>query len=363
MKRWFCLGAALLAMGLSSCAQQAPSDASAARPEAVNENDGAVTVQPALPPPEPPQPDPRPEKPREEKPREEKPRGEKPERPRTFAEVVRACFARWDTNRDGFVNAVEILQQVKNPHVLGEEAAAVAAIHQLQRFTKQPLAPTDAAGLIDYQPPPKVPTLPHEYEANLRLINEARRGVYENGAPSLDDFHQGHEGDCYFLATLGATVARDPLAVRRMLRPLQDGACELKFPVSAAVRVPRVTDAEIALGSRALNQGLWGAYFEKGYGLLAERKVAPTVGQDAVDAIGHGGHTTAAIHMFTGQRVEMIEFAKEKDKRGLAERVARALETAQKHRRLVCCSAGGTAPPGMGRHHAYAVLGYRPATR
>lgn len=47
-----------------------------------------------------------------------------------FKDIVEANFKRWDANGDCKVSAQEINALVMDPKVVGEEAAAVAAVHR-----------------------------------------------------------------------------------------------------------------------------------------------------------------------------------------------------------------------------------------
>jgi len=278
-----------------------------------------------------------------------------------FAEVVRTNFPRWDENHDGKLSPEEVLRQVENPRVTGKDAAAVAAIHQFQRPPTPQGGLPRAAASLDLAAVEGNSGIAQQFAFNDGLIRDTQREVFADGAPSLAGFRQGREGDCYWLAVLGAAVVRDPVAVRRMLEPHKDGAWELRFPGGARVLVPAVTDAEIALGAHAPKQGLWATYFEKGYGLLDPKHKGLPTSEDPIDKIGHGGVPNVTIRVLTGHRASWIAMHEELKNPGLEDRVGRVLESAHRERRLICCTTPetGKLPPGVTPWHVYAVLGYR----
>jgi hypothetical protein len=151
------------------------------------------------------------------------------------------------------------------------------------------------------------------------------------------------------------------------------GSFDVRFPDGEPVRVTHVSDAEIALGSFNGRQGLWLNVLEKAYGQLVERALARRGEfEDAIDAVGDGGHATSALTLFTGCDAAVVRFRTVDDPSSMpgSRRVAgflpltrSVLTTNLRQGRLTCCETSTAAtPPGIARSHLYAVLGFDPAT-
>lgn len=99
--------------------------------------------------------------------------------------------------------------------------------------------------------------LSHNYKSFLKHLQTAPRQLFTKEHPSLEGIAQGHLGDCYFIAGVGAAVHRDPEIVRRLIISRTDGSYEVRFRNGRHIHVPLLTDAELALGSNAGHQGIW----------------------------------------------------------------------------------------------------------
>ena len=149
--------------------------------------------------------------------------------------------------------------------------------------------------------------MPHfegNYQAYCGHLKKVPREIFVDKAPTLDAFRQGNLGDCYFLSSVGAAVNLNAAALKSMVHAHPDGSCDLSFRNGIHVHVPRLTDAEICLGSTAGQQGLWLNVLEKGFGLakLHRAKNAGKEGTVSLDAISKGGDTDETISLFTGAR-------------------------------------------------------------
>lgn len=94
--------------------------------------------------------------------------------------------------------------------------------------------------------------------------------LFVDGAPSVDDIHQGQIGDCYFLAALGTVVSSDPGRITKMITLSGDDAVvnfhrydaekDTWLPVSIAVptNLAQTTDAD------GDDTGLLGSSFRMG---------------------------------------------------------------------------------------------------
>src|SRR5207253_661597 len=97
------------------------------------------------------------------------------------------------------------------------------------------------------------------YPECLTQLNSTSRQLFV-GAPNFNAVHQGALGDASFLAALSL---RTPLDICRMIQENPDG-CTVTFRgVAHAVQVSALTDAQIAGGSSARQNGLWLSVLEQ----------------------------------------------------------------------------------------------------
>jgi hypothetical protein len=317
----------------------------------------------------------------------------------SFIKLVGERFASWDQNRDGRLSADEVDRLIADPSISGPEAAAVAAIHRYLRCEGNPSAITRRSLLTHAQQQPlrsetgeneeavghekdeSQPRFVSRYVRFVRHLEKAPRDVFaSNEAPTLKGVQQGALGDCYFMCVIGATVSRDPQTIRRMLRPNPDGTTDVRFPGSKHVRVPRLTDGEIALTSSAGDQGVWVNILEKAFGLVkfAQPKSHKSDDDIDLDVISRGGKITSTIQVMTGHKAFMIPIRNYKNNKfhppnraempRMLARLDSVFSKAFAANRLVCTEIavgikGIDTPPGLGGKHAYAVLGYDQASR
>jgi hypothetical protein len=294
--------------------------------------------------------------------------------PPGFLAELNANFKQWDTDGDGSISFDETSRLVPDNSVRDAAAATVAALHLAQRgntwrrqaFSRDRLfAPASPGGA-------SAPPFPLYYEIGLSHIRATNRALFANGGPKLDSVRQGPLGDCYFLATLGALIDRDPGAVSQFVRQDRDRSYFVRFPDGEPVRVRTLSDAEIALGSYAEGQGVWLNVLEKAYGELVQRSlVRRGIREDAIDALADGGHATSDMSLFTGCDSALLQFrpddpsAAPSDVRvdGYLPRVREVLTENMRRRFLTTCgTADADTPPGIAKGHLYAVLGFDPET-
>lgn len=299
-------------------------------------------------------------------------RASEPEPLPSFAAEVETNFKDWDLDGDGALSYEETTRLVPRPVFRDTAAAALAAIHLAQRmeprhragFPREALV-TATPGALERRPPFEL-----YFRAGLAHIRATERTLFVGDAPDLPTIRQGPLGDCYFIATLGAFVYRNRKDVDRLVERTPDGLFQIRFADREPVRVHHVTDAEIALGSFAEGQGLWLNVLEKAYGELIERSLARRgIVENALDALGDGGHPTRAIALLTGNDAGLLRFRPD-DPFAVPNdfRVAGflpltrelLLANAERHLLTCCATSAADVPPGMARQHLYAILDFDP---
>jgi hypothetical protein len=285
-----------------------------------------------------------------------------------FAAQVEAHFAEWDLDHDGVLSFRELGELVPDVRIRDEAAAALAAIHRVQRSRawhhaafsfEEILAPPDEAG-EGHRPP-----FARDYRGGLTHIRATARALFTTSGPNLRGIRQGPLGDCVLLATVGAMVARDPNQLRAMIVSAPGGGFEVRFFGGAPVYVPAISDAEIALGSGDRDQGLWLNVIEKAFGeiVVARRGFV----EPAIDALSGTAAPAQTIRLFTGREGHALRLRPREQQgaphaalvRRLMAQARAVLNAAQRQRRLICCSTThAEMPPGISGNHMYAVLGF-----
>ncbi len=291
-----------------------------------------------------------------------------------FLTVLQKHFPAWDADHDGVLSVNEINQHVADPEVRGEAAAAIAALKRASRI-RQPTLPTFTLEHLEVlakaQPPAKgMPDFPAMFGGSLKCIASARRELFAADGPRIETIRQGRMGNCFSLAPLAALAHTRPDYIRtEMIRPQPDGRYLVKLG-RKEVKVAPPTDAEIALSSGNEDGSLWVNVYEKAAGEAHnEQKPADKREATGLDALNRGGSAGTQLAFITGREMFRVscKFAKQKDlpkadyDKHMAELRA-ALTAATRDKRLMTCGTLKTTIPGITPNHAYAILGYDPAT-
>jgi hypothetical protein len=290
-----------------------------------------------------------------------------------FIEALTPKFSLWDKDHDQILSVEELDAAIKDPANTGPAAAALAALRRASRstnYTLPPLTLTNICELAAKPPATNQPNLARLYWDGLKRINGiTNRQLFISGLPRLETIHQGHMGDCFCLAPLGAMVHRDPQQVASMFSVQDEGHFVVQIG-SEAVVVASPTDAEWAMAMMANNShdGLWVDIYEQAIGQFRNNLKSPDEQSDlSLEAIAGGGNAGKIISELTGHKVSgfPLKFGKdpaipaaERDK-GLTA-LRKKLEAATRRKRLVTCSTVKPTTPGLTPRHVYALLEYDP---
>lgn len=303
----------------------------------------------------------------------------------SFKEVVDAHFDRWvHGSADGKLAAQRVNTLVDSKEIVGDEAAALAAIHLHFRdhktappYTKAALLAT-AGQKADEERRDMAAKQAH-FDSNFHSFQHhltiVPRKVFATDAPKRVGMSQGNLGDCYVVSAIGAAVTLRPQQVHSMIHPNADGSCDVYFPGAGRVHVPALTDAQIVLGSTAHDQGLWLNVLEEAFGEVGQARsrvrgktASPGGSGVAIDSIAKGGDVAKSIEILSGKHG--YTWSIRKDKGGehapvgaeltkMTGEVRQLLHQTVGHK-LVCCSVSGKGkyPPGIVSDHAYAIVGF-----
>ncbi|HEY3862749.1 MAG TPA: C2 family cysteine protease [Verrucomicrobiae bacterium] len=297
----------------------------------------------------------------------------------SFVQTVAAKFFLWDTDRDQALSEAELDAAIENPGNTGRAAAALAALKRAARSTNYTLPPLTLANirkLANSPPATNRPDLLLMYDAGLkslagmshRLIFAASQ-LFPSGPPKLDAIRQGHMGDCFCLAPLGAMVHRSSQEAASLFEVEADGHVLVKFG-GGGVFVDQPTPAEFALAMLAPRgrDGLFVNLYEKAIGRVDNlfRSPEKQSGLD-IDAISKGGSMGRILSYLTGHRITTFPLKFGHEATAPAERDAKLAELRQKmaesgqQRLLMAAGTQKTSTPGLTQKHAYAVLAFHPA--
>jgi hypothetical protein len=288
-----------------------------------------------------------------------------------FLAAVDANFHAWDTDRNQFLSTGELDAAIKDPANTGPAAAALAALKNATlstNFNMPPLTIFNIYQLVSRRTDTNQPNLPRLYLAGLKRINALKNGqLFDASPPRLETIHQGHLGDCFCLAPIGAMVHRDPSEVATMFSMSDENHYVVRFGTGSVI-VPMPTDAERAMGRMAFNgrDGLWVDVYEEAiaqvYGGLNRQDNQTGL---SIDAIANGGQAGRILSDLTGHKVTGLSLAFAANpltpaavrERGLAS-LRRKLSDASAQKRLVTCSTKAPTTPALNPKHVYALLEY-----
>ncbi len=160
-----------------------------------------------------------------------------------------------------------------------------------------------------------------ELQNGYTYQNDPNGELFAAGGPSVNDIQQGQVGDCYFLSTLGAVAAKDPDAIKNMVRDNGDGTYSVRFYVNDGFgTVPEWVTVDGKLpensggGTMAAStltdptngkQITWVAIVEKAYAAFNSKDHIGGSGADTYDGTS-GGMASNAYQAITGQTAEDV---------------------------------------------------------
>ncbi len=281
-----------------------------------------------------------------------------PKQQEPLSQFVDKHFDRWDRNKDGTLDLEEVDRKVEDHNVRGREAAVIFQIRrQLTAKGKPPrLAREQLLTLAEDK------AFGKSVDATVKRLQTIDRELFLPTDPELSTFHQGRLGDCYLLCTVAAQVHRSPKAVRDMIRPVVTGGFQVVFGDGQKIQVGRLTDAELLLGAKLDDRhGSWLAVLEKAYGIIRKHgrqtqgKYSAANGDSVPTETLGGGNSGTIISLLTGHKAGYLKLGKSSKR----DQVHNLLADMTKKRRLLCVGVDvDKPPPGMGNHHAYAIMGY-----
>jgi hypothetical protein len=292
-----------------------------------------------------------------------------------FIEALAARFCAWDLDHNETLSTQELDVAIKDPANTGRSAAALAALKRASLSTNYTLPSLTFNNIRELASRPASahqPNLVRLYVDSLRRIRSLTNGqLFASGLPRLETIRQGHLGDCFCLAPIGAMLHRDPQEVASMFSMPDEGHCVVRIGAEALV-VTLPTDAERAMGRMANNShdGLWVDLYEAAIAQLHNNLKSPDQQSDSpIEAIASGGSAGKIISQLTGHKVSGLSLpfindpaVSEAVRNSRLAGLRRKLADATSQRRLVTGSTSRPTTPGLAPRHVYALLAYDPAS-
>ena len=284
-----------------------------------------------------------------------------------YKKALEQFLPKWDANKNDRLDRNETSALLRDGSIRSIEAAALATAHfwflkspdkksatldELTSDIKETMA--FANGSFTY-----VFKMEREYEFYLVHLFTSSREMFGSKKIGIEGISQGHLGNCFFVSMAGNLAFQNPDAIKNMIKTNEDGSNKVEFPDGRLVRINKLPEAVIALGSRTSNQGTWINVLEEAYGEVYKSIAPEDTAAIGLDRISRGGNIGETISLLTGHQSDTIAW-----KSGLPEdllNIRYLLGKGVKNKSLMGAGVPldlKKPPPAIVVGHAYAVLNY-----
>jgi len=274
-----------------------------------------------------------------------------------YKKALEQFLPKWDANKNDRLDRSETAALLRDGSIRSIEAAALATSHfwflkspdkksatldELTSDIKETLAFANGSFT-------NVFNMEREYEFYLVHLFTSSREMFGSKKLGIEGISQGHMGNCFFVSMAGNLAFQNPDAIKSMIKTNEDGSNKVEFPDGRSVRINKLPEAVIALGSRTANQGTWINVLEEAYGEIYKTNAPGDTTAIGLDRISRGGNIGETISLLTGHQTDTIAW-----KSGLPEDLLNI-------RYLLGAGVPfdlKKPPPAIVVGHAYAVLNY-----
>jgi len=285
----------------------------------------------------------------------------------SYKKALEQFLPKWDANKNDRLDRSEAAALLRDSSIRSIEAAALATSHfwflkspdkksatleELTSDIKETMA--FANGSLT-----NVFKMEREYEFYLVHLFTSSRDMFGSKKLGIEGISQGHLGNCFFVSMAGNLAFQNPDAIKSMIKTNEDGSNKVEFPDGRLVRINKLPEAVIALGTRTANQGTWINVLEEAYGEVYKTNAPEDVAAIGLDRISRGGNIGETISLLTGHQTDTIAW-----KSGLPEdllNIRYLLGKGVKNKSLMGAGVSldlKKPPPAIVVGHAYAVLNY-----
>jgi len=285
----------------------------------------------------------------------------------SYKKALEQFLPKWDVNKNDRLDRNETSALLRDGSIRSIEAAALATAHFW--FLKSP--DKKSASLSELTSDinetlafsngslTNVFNMEKEYEFYLVHLFTSSRDMFGSKKLGIEGISQGHLGNCFFVSMAGNLAFQNPDAIKNMIKPNVDGSNKIEFPDGRSIRINKLSDAVIALGSRTSNQGTWINVLEEAYGEVYKTITPGDTAVIGLDRISRGGNIGETISLLTGHKTDTIAW-----KSGLPEdllNIRYLLGKGVKNKSLMGAGVPfdlKKPPPAIIVGHAYAILNY-----
>lgn len=299
-----------------------------------------------------------------------------------IVKYVKDNFKKLDQNNDGFISKGELDKLIHSSDIKGDEAAMISGlrrgIEDLEEYSNDEwFDENDGITIKDInkflekaQSNPNdstVNSILSGYKASKERIDNASHDLYANSSNPLasinvDNITQGTIGDCFFISAVAGVAARDPQAIKDMIKDNNDGTYTVKFPgAPKPITVKAPSDGEIGMYATSGKDGMWLTLLEKAYAQL--RNASSSKSDNPHNAIDGGDFQDASIKLLTGHKVNTDSLTLN-SRDTTRKRLMSALNPEDGIKRVVTAStfADGDSDKNLASNHVYTILSYDPKT-
>jgi hypothetical protein len=128
------------------------------------------------------------------------------------------------------------------------------------------------------------------------------RALFADGGPKVETVAQGNLGDCFLIASLGACAYRSPERLTKFMQLQPNGKVLVNYGNGRQVELDPPTDAEILIGVRSGNTGIWANVYETAIGAELQRRSTSGRHVTPLGQIAGGGTPNVPMQVLTGHR-------------------------------------------------------------
>jgi hypothetical protein len=269
--------------------------------------------------------------------------------PTPFSAVFNAHFKQWDLDGNGELLGSELGTGIADPAKHQEEAAALAALDQVERDSPWNLTFT-MSDIEEYErgcaKHKRLGDYDKRYARCRQKLSVASHALYAHTAPHFDAVQLDLPQSPVMTILVSATL-HQPQTITRMIRDNHDGSYTFSAPGKKPVILSQPTDGELADFSGAGADGTWLNLLEKGYCLTfktrrsdleCHRQIWPDAAMQA----------TKILTRLTGHRPTVLLLNGKSDKASVETLRTHLAEALRQHAIIIC-----TSPNNM-----FAVLNY-----
>ena len=285
----------------------------------------------------------------------------------SYKKALEQFLPKWDANKNDRLDRSETAALLRDGSIRSIEAAALATSHfwflkspdkksatldELTSDIKETMA--FANGSLT-----NVFKMEREYEFYLVHLFTCSRDMFGSKKIGIEGISQGRLGNCFFVSMAGNLAFQNPDVIKSMIKTNEDGSNKVEFPDGRSVRINKLPEAVIALGSRTGNQGTWINVLEEAYGEVYKTNTPEDIAAIGLDRISRGGNIGETISLLTGHQTDTIAW-----KSGLPEdllNIRYLLGKGVKNKSLMGAGVSldlKKPPPAIVVGHAYAILNY-----